>query len=157
MTSIDLKKPQSISESHHEVKPVKSKNKPRGGANIEISEHYLDEILHNNDSEMELAVQTISNDKTVRNDTIQDLEDFNQQPLTTQATEGEQLVFMMPAIKKAFNLMGDGIVELSTKIDALKSKIVFYDEKWLQESKNKMLKQINDDKRVNFNISRMKK
>ena len=44
-TSVDLKRPQSISESHHEIKPVKSKNKLKGGANIEINEHCLDEIL----------------------------------------------------------------------------------------------------------------
>ena len=50
MTSNDLKRPQSISESHHEVKPVKSKNKLKGSAKIEINEHYLDEILHNNNS-----------------------------------------------------------------------------------------------------------
>ena len=48
MTSSDLKKPQSISESHHDVKPVKNKNKQKGGANTEINEHYLDEILDNN-------------------------------------------------------------------------------------------------------------
>ena len=41
MTPNDLKRPQSI-------KPVKSKNKLKGGANIEINEHYLDEILDNN-------------------------------------------------------------------------------------------------------------
>ena len=29
---------------------------------------------------------------------------------------------MMPAIKKAFNLLGDDIVELSTEIGALKTK-----------------------------------
>ena len=46
-------------------------------------------------------MQLSSNDKTVRNDTIQDLKDFNQQSLTTQAKKGEQLVSMMPAIKKA--------------------------------------------------------
>ena len=49
-------------------------------------------------------MQIISNDKIVRNDTIQGLKDFNQQPLTTQAKKGEQLVSMMPAIKKSFNL-----------------------------------------------------
>ena len=54
---------------------------------------------------MELAIQLISNDKTVRNDTVQDLKEFNQQSLTTQAKKGEQLVSMMPAIKKAFNLL----------------------------------------------------
>ena len=47
MTSNDLKKSQSISESHHEVKPVKSKNKLKGGANIENIELFLDKIIHN--------------------------------------------------------------------------------------------------------------
>ena len=50
-------------------------------------------------------------DQSVRNDTIQDLKDFNQQSLSTQAKKEEQLVSMMPAIKKAFNLLGDDIIE----------------------------------------------
>ena len=68
-------------------------------------------------------MQIISTDKPVRNDTIQDLKDFNQQSLTTQAIKGEQLVSMMTAIKKAFNLLGDDIVDLSTENDALKKKL----------------------------------
>ena len=67
---------------------------------------------------MELAMQIISNNKTVRNDTIQDLKDFNSQSLATQVKKGEQLVSMMPAIKEVFSLLGDDIVELSTKNDA---------------------------------------
>ena len=59
-------------------------------------------------------MQIISNEKIVRNDTIQDSTEFNSQSLTTQAKKGEQMVSMMPAIKKPFNLMGDGIVELFT-------------------------------------------
>ena len=57
----------------------------------------------------------------------------------------------MPAIKKVFNILGDDIVELSTKNDALKNKIGSYDEKCLEESKNAMLKQITDEKKGNFN------
>ena len=106
---------------------------------------------------MELAMQFFSNDKTVRNDTTQDLNDFNSQSLATQAKKGEQLVSVMPAIKKAFNLLGDDIVELSSENDALKSKIGTYDEKWLQKSKNKMLKQIVNEKRANLFMFRMKK
>ena len=102
-------------------------------------------------------MQLSSNDKTVRNDTIQDLKDFNQQSLTTQAKKGERLVSMMPAIKKAFNLMGDDIIELSTENDALKNKIGSYDERWLEESKAKLFKEINDEKRENIIMSRMKK
>ena len=103
-----------------------------------------------------MAMQTISNGKTVRNDTMQDLKEFNQQSLTTQAKKGEQLVSTMPAIKKAFILMGDDIVELSTENDALKNGIGSYDEKWLEESKNKMLKQIDDEKRANLIVSNEK-
>ena len=102
-------------------------------------------------------MQLSSNDKTVRTDTIQDLKEFNQQSLTTQAKKGEQLVSMMPAIKKAFNLMGDDIIELSTENDALKNKIGSYDERWLEESKAKLLKEIDDEKRANIIMSRMKK
>ena len=64
---------------------------------------------------------------------------------------------MMPAIKKAFNLLGDKMVELSTENDALKNKIGSYDEKWLEESRNKMFKQIDNEKRANLILSRMKK
>ena len=49
---------------------------------------------------MELGMQLSSTDQTVRKDTIQDLKQFNQQSLTTQAKKGEQLTSMMPAIKK---------------------------------------------------------
>ena len=99
----------------------------------------------------------IISDKTVRNDTKEDLKEFNSQSLTNQARKREQLVSMMPAIKKAFNLLSDDIIELSTENDALKSKIGFYDEKWLEESKNKVLKQIDDEKRANLIMSTMKK
>ena len=64
---------------------------------------------------------------------------------------------MMPAIKKAFNLMGDDIVELHTENESLKNKIRSYDEKWLQESKARLLQQIDDEKRANLIMSRMKK
>ena len=101
---------------------------------------------------MELALQLISSDQTVRNDTIQDLKDFNQQSLSTQAKKGEQLTSMMPAIKKAFNVLGDDIIELSTE-----NQIGEYDQKWLEESKAKLLKDINDEKRANLIMSRMKK
>ena len=56
-------------------------------------------------------MQINSSDQTVRNDTIEDFQEFNQQSFTTQAKKGEQLVSMMPAIKKAFNLLGDNIIE----------------------------------------------
>ena len=106
---------------------------------------------------MKLAMQLISSDQTVRNDTIQELKDFNQQSLSTQAKKGEQLTSMMLAIKKAFNVLGDDIIELSTENDVLKNQIGDYNQKWLDESKAKLLKDINDEKRANIIMARMKK
>ena len=106
---------------------------------------------------MELAMQIGSTNQNVRNNTIQDLKDFNQQSLSTGAKKGEQLVSMMPAIKEAFTLMGNDIVDLSTENDASKEKIGDYDEKWIQESKEKLLKDIDDEKRANLIMSRMEK
>ena len=54
-------------------------------------------------------------------------------------------------------MLGDDIVELSTENDALKNKIGDYDEKWLEQSKAKLLNQIDDEKRANEIMSRMKK
>ena len=65
-------------------------------------------------------MQTFSYDKRVRSDTKQDLKCFNSQSLTARAKKGEQLVSMIPAIKKAFNLMGDDRNELSTENETLK-------------------------------------
>ena len=106
---------------------------------------------------MELAIQLISIDEAIRNDIIQDLKCFTSQSLTTQAKKGEQLVSMMLAIKKAFNLMGDDIVELSVENESFKNQIGDYDEKWLHKSKAKLLKVINDEKRASLIMSRMKK
>ena len=64
---------------------------------------------------------------------------------------------MMPAIKEAFNLPGDDIVELSTENETLENKIGSYDEKWLEESKLKLLKQIDGEKRASVIMSRLKK
>ena len=53
--------------------------------------------------------------------------------------------------------MGDDKVELFTENELLKNKIGSYDEKWLEESKAKLLKQIDDEKRANLFMSRLQK
>ena len=63
----------------------------------------------------------------------------------------------MPPIRKAFNLMGDDIVELSVENESLKNQITDNDEKWLQQSKAKLLKDIDDEKRTVLIMSRMTK
>ena len=102
-------------------------------------------------------MQIVSNEKTVRNGTIQDLKEIKSPSLATQTEKGEQLVSMMLSIEKSFDLMGDDIVDLSTEKDALRNKIGDYDERGLEKTKTKLLKQIDDDKRANLIMSRMKK
>ena len=111
---------------------------------------------------MELAMQKISKDQTVRSDIIQDLKEINSQSFSSQVKKGEELVSMMPAIKKAFDSVGDDIVEKSTGNESLKNKIGPYDKKWLKKSKAKLLKHIDDKKiddkrRANLIMSRMQK
>ena len=100
-------------------------------------------------------MQIISNDKSVRSNIVQDSRDFNSHFLTTQAKRGEHLISLKPAIKKASDLMGDDIRELSTDNESLKNKKDSCDEKWLRESKAKLLKQIVDAKRANSIMSTM--
>ena len=102
-------------------------------------------------------MQIISNANIVRNIIIPDSKKFKSQSLSTRVKKGEQLVSMMPAIKKAFNLLGDFIVELSPEGNRLKNQIGEYDEKWLQESKAKLLKEIDNEKRANLMMSRFEK
>ena len=63
----------------------------------------------------------------------------------------------MPSIKKIFDLIGDGIVEVSTTNKSVKNKKRSYDEKWLEESKAKLLKQFDDEKSANSFMARIEK
>ena len=53
--------------------------------------------------------------------------------------------------------MGDDIVDLYRENESLKNKIGSYDEKWLQETKTRMLQQIDDETIAKLIMSRMKK
>ena len=64
---------------------------------------------------MDLALQIISNDNTVRSKRVQDLKDFNSESLATQAKKSEQVVSMMPANGSTFVLKGDDVVEVSAE------------------------------------------
>ena len=59
--------------------------------------------------------------------------------------------------KKSFDLLGDDIVELSTKNESLKNKIGTYDEKWLKDCEASLLEQIDDEKLVSLIMSRVEK
>ena len=88
MTSNDLKRPQSSSNG----RKVKTKSNLKAGSiqeDIENNDLCLDESLDNNNIKMDLAMQIISTDKGVRNDTIQDLEEFNNQSFGKRVKRGK--------------------------------------------------------------------
>ena len=74
---------------------------------------------------MEFAMEDISKDKTVRGNTVQGLIDFSSHPLATQAKDREQLVSIIFAIWKIFDVMGADIVEFCTENESLENKKLF--------------------------------
>ena len=78
---------------------------------------------------LELAMQINSKDKTVRSKAVQCLKMFISQFLSVQAIKVEHLVSMMPAVKKAFDLMGDDKLGLPTKKESLKTEKGSHDKK----------------------------
>ena len=51
--------------------------------------------------------QSMTDDKTVRRNTVQDVKEVNSQSLATQDKRGEHLVSVTPAIEKASELLAD--------------------------------------------------
>ena len=92
MTSIDFAKPETNTEAIVKHSSNKgNENFLKGGSlykDIELDDKNLDEVLHNNNLQVEFAMQIISNDQTVRSNTVQELKDFNSQSLATRAEEG---------------------------------------------------------------------
>ena len=106
------------------------------------------------------ALQNFSNDRTIKSKTVNDSKIFRPQSLATQVKKGEELVSMIPAFKKAFDLMGDGIKLFSTENEFFfekKNKISSFDEKRLEDSKAKLLKEFKDEKIANLIMSEKSK
>ena len=105
---------------------------------------------------MEIAMQIVSSDKTVRSDTKE--KKRIQQPIFNYSSEKRRAIsFHDACYQENFNLLRDDIVELHTENENLKNKIGSYDEKRLEDFKAKLLEQISDEKRANLTMSRMEK
>ena len=128
MTSNDIAKPDTNTKlTVKRTSNQRNKNILKADSvhkNIEINDEYLEEILYKYDLSMDLTMQIISNDETVRSNTVKDLKEFNSQPLATEVKKREHLVSLMPVIKKGFDLMGDNRVDLSTENETMKNKKV---------------------------------
>ena len=64
---------------------------------------------------------------------------------------------MMRAIGKSFHLRDDDLVGLSTQNECFRKKTGSYDEKWLEKSETRVLKQFDDVETANSIMSRKEK
>ena len=60
-------------------------------------------------------------------------------------------------LKKTFDLLGDDMVELTTQNETLRNQTGDSAQKYFEESKARLSKQINDEKRAILIMSRSKK
>ena len=86
---------------------------------------------------MDLAIQLASNCKKLGGETIQESEDYKSQPLQAQVIRGEELVALLPAIRKRYNSLEDEIMELTIGNIIMENRISEISEKRLEKSKEK--------------------
>ena len=93
MTSNDLEKPRMISNADSTIiHTIDKRSKLKSVSVPEIddsNDEYSDGTFQINNLSIELAIQILSIDKTVRINTVQDLKEFNSQSLSTRAKKGE--------------------------------------------------------------------
>ena len=106
---------------------------------------------------MDLAIDIVRGDKSIREETKQAMKEYKQQSLQSQAKQGEQLTSMMPAIKRAFELVRDDNYELVVENNVLRDKIGDVNEDWLETSKKKLLENTGDDEKNKVFLERMRR
>jgi hypothetical protein len=106
---------------------------------------------------MDLAIDIVKGDKVIREETKQVLKEYNEQSLQSQAKKGAQLTAMMPAIKRAFELVRDDNYELVVENNVLRDKIGDVNEEWLETSKKKLLENTGNDEKNKVFLERIKR
>jgi hypothetical protein len=86
----------------------------------------------------------------------EELVELNKHNVATQAKKAEELTANLVVYNEAIKLMGDEIFDLGVENEALRDKIEV-DEKWLNESKNRIKLSYNDTKKNKFILERMRR
>jgi hypothetical protein len=87
----------------------------------------------------------------------EELVELNKHNVATQAKKAEELTANLVVYNEAIKLMGDEIFDLGVENEALRDKIGEVDEKWLNESKNRIKLSYNDTKKNKFILERMRR
>ena len=80
MTSIDLRITSKTSQRPQAIQLNLKKNKLKGGADNEITDINFHDFLYKKNLYMDLSMQIVSSDQTVKSKTVQDFKDFISQP-----------------------------------------------------------------------------
>jgi hypothetical protein len=89
--------------------------------------------------------------KDTRSKIREKLVELNKQTIATQAKKAEELTVNLVVYNEAIKMMGDEIFDFGVENEALRGKLGEVDEKWLNESKNR-IKLSYDDARKNWLI-----
>ncbi len=106
---------------------------------------------------MSEIIEYIKGQDATINKIMNDLTDFNNQNLESQAAKGRQLIANQVVYSEAIKMMGDEIFELGIENETLREKIGEVDEKWLQESKERNKLIYDDTSKNQFILERMKR
>ena len=83
--------------------------------------------------------------------------DLSKQTLVSKAKKAEELIANQIVYGEAIKIMADDIFDLDIENKTLRDKMGEVDEKWLQESKEKMKLTFNDERRNKLILERMKR
>ena len=87
----------------------------------------------------------------------EELVELNKQNIATQAKKAQELTANQVVYFEAIKIMGDEVFDLGIENETLRDKIGEVDEKWLNESKNKLKLTYNDVRKNKFILDRMKR
>ena len=87
----------------------------------------------------------------------EELVELNNQNISTRAKKAEELTANLVVYNEAIVMMGDEIFELGIENKALRDELGEVDEKWLNESKNRIKFTYDDAKKNEFILERMRR
>ncbi len=85
------------------------------------------------------------------------LQVVSKQNIVTQAKKAEELTANQGVLFEAIKIMDYDIFDLGVENNALRGKLGVVDEKWLNESKDRIKLTYDDDRKNKFILDRMKR
>src|SRR5215469_10151030 len=102
-------------------------------------------------------LEYVKSNQVTRNKIREELIELNKQNISTRAKKAEELTANLVVYNEAVVMMGDEIFELGVENQALRDQLGEVDDKWLNESKSRIVCGYNDEKKNKFILDRMRR